>query len=272
MRPPVKLRLFRGLTFISLLILSLLCSSRTSHADSSDSEQRSFVDSIGAMIYGVAWPTAEYERASFGGVREIAGGIEITFRVQGRSAFGGGPLWTDVAIEVSNGRITDLRWGRNNAVLAQPGETMKALGQVLAELNSEYQSSAGSSSSTGSSSPGQVLSSQFAKVRTDLKALGFSETHNVYTSKLNAGQAESLTLTLQVGKTYMIVGTCDQDCNDLDLRVYDSTGRLLTADEAIDDKPMVSVTPTQTASFTVKAVMVRCSRAPCYFGTQIFGI
>jgi hypothetical protein len=262
------------MSILLLLLLSLSLSSRASYADSSDSEERSFVDSIGAMIYGVAWPTAEYERVSFGSVRETSSGTELTFRVHGRSSFGGGPLWTDVTIEISDGNIRDLRWGENNAILAQPGETMKALGQVLADLNNEYQSSPTSSSRNGTrsdSSPSQVLSAQFEKVRTEFGSQGLEETHDVYTSTLNAGGTQNVTMTLQAGKTYIIIGACDQDCNDLDLRLYDSNGLLLTSDEKDDDHPLVSVAPTRTAAFTVKVVMTHCSRPPCHFGTQVFG-
>jgi hypothetical protein len=263
-----------GMHIVALVVFSLSLSSNTSYADSPDSEHRSLVDSIGAMVYGFAWPTAEYERVSFGSARETSEGTEITFRVHGRSSFGGGPLWTDVAIELSDGQITDIRWGENNAILAQPGETVKALGQVLADLNNEYRSNAGSPSggSTHSGvSSSQVLSSQFTRARTGVGAQGFSETHEVYTSNLGAGETRSITVTLRAGKTYIIVGTCDQDCSDLDLRLYDSTGSLLTSDEQDDDKPVVSVTPSRTADFTVKVVMAHCSREPCYFGTQIFG-
>jgi hypothetical protein len=63
--------------------------------------------------------------------------------IGGISAFGGGPLWTDVVIEVRNGRIDDLYWGENKALLFKPGESIKVWGEVLKELNRRYNRQAG---------------------------------------------------------------------------------------------------------------------------------
>ena len=100
-----------------------------------DSAERSFVDSIAATVYAFAWPTATYESVTFGSATAIDDGVLVSFRLHGKSAFDDGPLWVDVLIEIKHGEVTDLRWGRNNAILAAPGSTMKALGEMLTELN-----------------------------------------------------------------------------------------------------------------------------------------
>jgi hypothetical protein len=239
-------------------------------ASQSSSDYRSFVDEIASTVFRFAWPTATYESVSFDGVRETSSGVEISFRLHGRSAFWGhGPLWTDVIIEISGGQITDLRWGENNAILAQPGETMKALGQALEELTRAYQQ--GQSRSRSERSPSDVLAAQFTKIRDRFAGYGYSETHSVYTNHLNAGDSHNTSFALRSGMTYLISGVCDQDCTDLDILLYDSDGNLIADDQKEDDHPLVSVTPIRTGEFTIKIKMIRCSVAPCYFGTQIFG-
>lgn len=112
-----------------------------------------FADAVGETLYFLAWPTAEYERVTFGGFSFATGGADISFRLHGRSGFSGDHLWVDVILEVRNGEITNIRWGDNNAILAQPGTIMAAMGEALAQLNEEY-----SRGSQGSQPPGRQLS------------------------------------------------------------------------------------------------------------------
>jgi hypothetical protein len=100
---------------------------------------KDYVDSLGKSLYFLAWPTAQYEGVSFGEVTPNGDGADVSFRLYGKSAFDDSSLWVDVVIVVRNGQIADLRWGRNNAILAQPGSTVKAMGEALAQLNEQYQ-------------------------------------------------------------------------------------------------------------------------------------
>ena len=118
-----------------------------------DSSSKSFVDSIAETVYGFAWPTAKYERVSFGEISREGDSTLISFRLHGKSGFNDGPLWVDVVIELRNGEIEDLRWGRHNALLAPPGATMKALGEFLAELNKEHPQGQGGGGQRSVSTP-----------------------------------------------------------------------------------------------------------------------
>jgi len=110
-----------------------------------ESFYRSFVDEVGEFLYFVAWPTAEYERTSFEGLTFVTGGADVRLRLHGTSAFSGDDLWTDLVLEIRDNTIHHIRWGRNNAILAQPGETVKAWGDILAQLTQDYQEAQGRS-------------------------------------------------------------------------------------------------------------------------------
>lgn len=233
---------------------------------------RSFVDRIGKMVFAFAWPTATYESVNLEDVRDTSRGVEISFRLHGRSAFGGGPLWTDVIVEVSNGRISDLHWGDNNAILAQPGETMKAIGSALDDLSREYQRSQGSSGSYSESAvSSDVVGPQLARLRGIFRDKGYIETHNPITGNLRSNSINDISVTLRSGTSYLITSICDQDCSDIDILLYDQSGKLITSDQEADDQPVVSVSPYETETYTIRVRMVHCSREPCNFGTQIFG-
>lgn len=148
--------ILRASWLISSICMILLLSSPPylwAEDDSEDSFKK-FVHGMGETLYFLAWPTAEYERAGFGGVSFTSNGADVSFRLHGKSGFDGGHLWVDVVVEIRNGEITDLRWGDNNAILAQPGATIKAMGEVLAELNKEYSQSQGGGSRQSGTSQG----------------------------------------------------------------------------------------------------------------------
>lgn len=128
--------------------------------------------------------------------------------------------------------------------------------------------------------PTVVLANRFTdQVRLQLMqaavALGLANnytlTHNPYVDSLGDGGSDSLTLNLQAGTSYAIVGVCDEDCGDIDLRLYDAKGNFIDSDTSSDDNPVVTVTPRWTSNFQVQVKMASCSNSPCYYGVGAFG-
>jgi len=95
--------------------------------------------------------------------------------------------------------------------------------------------------------------------------------HNMDTvDLLSEGRAATYTLTLAAGRTYRIVGVCDQDCDDLDLELRDENGNLISRDQSDDDIPFVDVTPKWTGSFKLKITMERCAgNSECVYGMTV---
>jgi hypothetical protein len=100
---------------------------------------------------------------------------------------------------------------------------------------------------------------------------GYSMTHRIYTGSLNEGGTEMVSLDLDIGTQYQIMGACDTDCSDLDFVLYDSRGNQIDQDIELDDVPIVSVTPSRSATYRVKVTMAKCSAEPCRFGVGVFG-
>jgi len=128
--------------------------------------------------------------------------------------------------------------------------------------------------------PTVVLANRFTdQVRLQLiqaaVALGLANnytlTHNPYVDSLEDNGSDSLTLNLQAGTSYAIVGVCDEDCGDIDLRLYDAKGNFIDSDTHSDDNPVVTVTPRWTSNFKVQVKMASCSHSPCYYGVGAFG-
>lgn len=78
-------------------------------------------------------------------------------------------------------------------------------------------------------------------------------------------------IRLQGGVEYAILGACDDDCSDLDLRLFSDRGNTqVDVDDDASDLPMVTVTPERTGNYRIQAEMYACSSEPCYYAIGIF--
>ncbi len=75
---------------------------------------------------------------------------------------------------------------------------------------------------------------------------------------------------LDSSKEYLMEGFCDEDCEDLDLYLYDNEGTELDKDIEEDDFPLFFFEPEESGYYKVKVTMYSCSVEPCYFGLAIF--
>ena len=87
---------------------------------------------------------------------------------------------------------------------------------------------------------------------------------------LNEGQSEWLSIQLAAGTSYAIAATCDGDCTDLDLKVYNPFNRLVVRDTSTDDVPVVYYRPPSSGRYQIEAVMYRCSVDPCKYRLGVF--
>lgn len=74
---------------------------------------------------------------------------------------------------------------------------------------------------------------------------------------------------LEAGKTYRIIGSCDTDCDNMDMQVFSPTGEMVGEDIGFSDRPYVEVTPEVTGAFRVHPWVVTCRARPCYGGVRV---
>ena len=89
------------------------------------------------------------------------------------------------------------------------------------------------------------------------------------TGALNDDAAENVGLTLNAGRRYLLVGVCDADCSDMDLRIYSPSGAIVAEDVAVDDTPVLQFTAPSTGNYRVRVMMASCSANPCYYGVSL---
>lgn len=104
-----------------------------------------------------------------------------------------------------------------------------------------------------------------------LEESGFSLTHQIYTGSLRDDAETMVSLSLDIGTSYAIMGACDNDCTDIDLTLYDPRGNQVDIDIEADDYPVVTVEPSRSGTYRVKVTMATCSAEPCRYGVGVFG-
>ncbi|HEX6748333.1 MAG TPA: hypothetical protein VF092_13640 [Longimicrobium sp.] len=138
-----------------------------------------------------------------------------------------------------------------------------------------YGSRGGAVSSNNNSGGGDQWEAQVTRLLGEAARIatqnGLRRTHQPYIGSLREGANASHTIQLNGGTRYQIIGVCDNDCSDFDLRLFDPSGRMVSEDVLTDDTPVVSVTPRRTGTYTVRAIMTTCSDEPCRYGIGVYG-
>ena len=116
----------------------------------------------------------------------------------------------------------------------------------------------------------QQLDTQLQASRNQFQGDGFSVAAGPFTGALAAGGKERFTLPVEQGVSYKIVGICDNDCSDVDLRVFNLNGQNIGEDVLDDDVPIVELQPTGTGTVQLEANMITCSSEPCYHAIEVY--
>jgi hypothetical protein len=82
---------------------------------------------------------------------------------------------------------------------------------------------------------------------------------------LDEDEAETREFWLQRGVQYAFAGTCDGDCTDIDLKLFNRSGALLAEDTDADDIPQVVFTPPANGTYRLRVLMYRCRIEPCRY-------
>lgn len=110
--------------------------------------------------------------------------------------------------------------------------------------------------------------SQLEQAGASWKTTGFANLGEVRRAVLNAHEADTVSVRLSVDSQYVLLGTCDRDCGDVDFIVHDSAGTLVGTDGTSDNHPWLSLAPKTSGAYTLRVIMVSCSVEPCYYALQ----
>jgi len=108
------------------------------------------------------------------------------------------------------------------------------------------------------------------RLATNARNLGFTRNAGgpVY-GNLRDDATGSHQMTVTGGNEYILFGACDNDCTDVDLRIFDASGNLVMQDLAVNDTPTLQFRANGSGKYRVQVVMATCTRNPCYYGIQL---
>ena len=108
-----------------------------------------------------------------------------------------------------------------------------------------------------------------ALVISDIADVDIEEAYAPFIQSLKRNQSQDITYRLVEGVTYVLTGACDEDCQDLDFKLFSDSTKI-REDVASDDRPTIIFTPAWTGTYTLRVIMVNCTREPCRYGVGAF--
>ena len=99
---------------------------------------------------------------------------------------------------------------------------------------------------------------------------GFAPVGDPVVDLLEPRAETSFDLSLRGGAEYLIVGFCDEDCDDLDLHARYASGQSADADYEPDDYPVLRFQAPAKGSCRITVSMPGCSTSDCVFGVQVY--
>ncbi|MBX3430329.1 MAG: toll/interleukin-1 receptor domain-containing protein [Hyphomonadaceae bacterium] len=122
----------------------------------------------------------------------------------------------------------------------------------------------------GDQNPQQIITAQLQQAQGILAQQGYQMVGQPFSGGLQPGQTWDLPTQMNVGYEYQILGVCDRDCSDLDIRVFDGNGAVVVEDTTTSSQPNVGVIPTSSGAFNVQVHMYACTVAPCYYAVALY--
>lgn len=89
----------------------------------------------------------------------------------------------------------------------------------------------------------QQIVHQLAQAATIVGYGNYRMTHDPIVDTLSNHSQHLMTVNLRSGVTYGLIGVCDNDCGDVDLKLYDENYNLIDDDIRSSDIPVITVSP-----------------------------
>jgi len=95
--------------------------------------------------------------------------------------------------------------------------------------------------------------------------------YNPVVGTLESNTYRDIAVKLYKGERYALIGVCDDDCLNLNMRLYDEDGEFVGANTRVGTHPDLEIIPRHTQRFTLRMIMKRCAADPCYYGLGVYG-
>jgi hypothetical protein len=115
-----------------------------------------------------------------------------------------------------------------------------------------------------------TLDRQMATATEHYQGQGFSLAGGPYYGSTAVGERQRFAFPVQVGFEYVFYGVCDQDCTDVDMRLFNAAEANLGQDVLTDDRPAIPFAATASGIVFIETAMATCSTATCFTSVQVY--
>lgn len=109
------------------------------------------------------------------------------------------------------------------------------------------------------------LAGQLARAEQGLRQGGYSRAAGPFAAGLGQRERRRFTLTLRAGQDYRIVGVCDVNCGDVELRLLDPNDVQIARDIGA-----LQVRPGFTGAYVVDVGLLGCAEARCWNAVNVY--
>jgi hypothetical protein len=149
----------------------------------------------------------------------------------------------------------------------QPATGQPATGQPAAGGD---QVQPGSSSSDAGAAALESIRNQLTQANQIAQGQGYSPIGEPATGAIQDDTQEDVAVNLTSGGNYLMVGVCDQDCSDVDLRLIAPDGNEIEQDVLADDTPVLEFRAPATGQYRARVIMATCDQNPCAYGVALY--
>lgn len=129
---------------------------------------------------------------------------------------------------------------------------------------------AAASPATAQNTYQQQIRSQLLRHSERVRGIGYSADREAVFGSLNDDANDQKAVMLAAGGRYVIISVCDEDCSDIDLRLFAPDGTKIIEDIETDDYPTLQFTAPLTGTYRLSVEMATCRQNPCYWGLQVY--
>ena len=122
-----------------------------------------------------------------------------------------------------------------------------------------------------SSEYNRQLDEQLRMSRSTYLPAGQSIVRGPLGGSLDEGGTINYSFQFVAGRSYTILGVCDNDCSDLDITLYDPAGNQVAEDVLTDDKPVASHVARRSGRYRATITMASCSTGSCFYAVAAYG-
>jgi len=115
----------------------------------------------------------------------------------------------------------------------------------------------------------RTVTTQLQRAVTTLRPKGFEWARLTRRGSLNIEESASFAVTLEAGRSYSVIGACDDDCGGLGLVLANAVGSELAASQTGDNVPVLEFTAPIAQAYRIRVIMTECRVNPCWYGVAL---